>query len=376
MYSLDALHGAWVRRTAEELFALIEVSSTHRFREGVLINTVVVGYGLAGRVFHCPLLDRRKRLLLSGVVARDPGVRAEAEHAWNVKGYASLNEALEDDSVELIVIATPHDVHADQVVRTLEAGKNCVVDKVMALTSAEADLMIAARDRSRKMLSVFHNRRWDGDFLTLKAALAKGLLGKPLLFESSVVRYARPRTWRGEAGSAGTILHDWGAHLVDQALGLGLGSLRGVSCWIVPAPWPGVDSGGHGRLLLEFESGVVFQIETSRISGFEKPRWLVLGTEGCYRQFGLDPQEDALRSGNLDAAIVSPEHYANVARSSPDGGELVETLAPIPGNWDRFYENIKAHLCDGEPLEVAAEQGRAVVEILESAAADALCRSR
>src|SRR5206468_6019526 len=115
--------------------------------------------------------------------------------------------------VDLVVIATPHDSHADLTCRTLAAGKDCVVDKVMALDEAEADRMIAARDASGRMLSVFHNRRWDWDFLTLRDLLARGLLGRPFLFESAVCRHAPPRSWRGQAAIAGSILHDWGAHL-------------------------------------------------------------------------------------------------------------------------------------------------------------------
>src|SRR5687768_9861368 len=110
-----------------------------------MFRTVVVGYGLAGRHFHCPLIRRQPALPLHGVVARDPSVRAEAVADWGVKGFAHLDEALDDQEVDLVVIATPHDTHADLVVRTLQAGKACVVDKVMALSEAEADLMIAAR---------------------------------------------------------------------------------------------------------------------------------------------------------------------------------------------------------------------------------------
>src|SRR5262245_55970039 len=110
-----------------------------------MIKTVVVGHGLAGRQFHCPLIQRQRDLGLFGVVARDPKNRAEAESLWQARGYASLDAALHDPEVELIVIATPHDTHADMAVRALEAGKHCVVDKVVALCSADADRMIAAR---------------------------------------------------------------------------------------------------------------------------------------------------------------------------------------------------------------------------------------
>src|SRR5262249_24144517 len=151
-------------------------------------------------------------------------IRREALAMWGegVRGYASLDEALGDPAVELVVIATPHHSHAELAVRALEASKHCVVDKVMALSTADADQMIAARNRSGCILSVFHNRRWDWDFATVKAVLAQGRLGRVLLFESSVCRHARPRGWRGSVRAAGTILHDWGAHLVDQAFCLGL----------------------------------------------------------------------------------------------------------------------------------------------------------
>ncbi|HKI20991.1 MAG TPA: Gfo/Idh/MocA family oxidoreductase, partial [Isosphaeraceae bacterium] len=256
-----------------------------------MLPTVVVGHGLAGRYFHCPLIRREPRLALYGIVARDPAVRAEAVSTWGkgVRGFAHLDEALADPAVELVVIATPHDSHAELCVRTLQAGKHCVVDKVMALSTSEADAMIAARDRSGRMLSVFHNRRWDWDYVTVKQVLERNRMGRPLVFESSVCRYAPPRTWRGHLGSAGTILHDWGAHLVDQALQLGLGPCRRLTAWLIPAPWAGVDSGGHGRIVMEFDgdssdSGgpVLFQIENSRVCRIDRPRWWIVGTDGSF----------------------------------------------------------------------------------------------
>src|SRR5205814_700503 len=138
-------------------------------------------------------------------------------------------------------------------------------------SAAVADRMIAARDRSGRMLSVFQNRRWDWDFLTLQRVVSSGMIGRPLLFESSVCRYAPPRSWRGQARAAGTILHDWGAHLIDQAFGLGLGRCRRLSAWITPAPWPGVETGGHGRIVMEFYDAI-FQIETSRVCRLDRPR--------------------------------------------------------------------------------------------------------
>ena len=331
-----------------------------------MIPTAIVGYGLAGRAIHAPLIRRQPGLSLRGVVARDPAIRAEAVSTLGVKGYAHLDDALADPDVRLVVIATPHDTHADLVVRTLEAGKDCVVDKVMALTTAEADRMIAARDATGRMLSVFHNRRWDWDFQTLKAVLERGAVGRPLLVENSVCRHSPPRTWRGRAAEAGTILHDWGAHLVDQALQLGLGPCRRLSAWIIPGPWDGVDSGGHGRIVLEFD-GALFQAETSRICRLDRPRWTVLGTAGGLVKYGVDPQEDALRAGDLDRAQESPAHRFTL-RAEAEGGVAESTVETVrsPG-WDAYYANIADHLAGRAPLAVTAEDGREVVRILEAA---------
>lgn len=333
-----------------------------------MIPTVVVGHGLAGRAFHGPLIRRQPGLRLHGIVARDPGVREQAVTHWGdgVRGYAHLDEALADPAVELVVIATPHDSHAELAVRSLDAGKHCVVDKVMALSTQECDRMIAASVRSGRMLSVFHNRRWDWDYATIKQVVASGAIGRPLLFESAVCRASAPRGWRGRAAAAGTILHDWGAHLVDQALQLGLGPCRRLAAWLMPGPWEGTDSGGHGRIVLEFDD-VLFQVETSRVCRIDRPRWWIVGTDGGFVKFGIDPQEDALRAGDIDAAAEPPRH-AGTLRQSGEDGAIVETSIPtVRAHWDEYYRNIAEHLAGRAPLAVTAEQGREVVRVLDAA---------
>jgi scyllo-inositol 2-dehydrogenase (NADP+) len=331
-----------------------------------MTNAVVVGHGLAGRYFHCPLIRRQPGLNLLGVVARDPVARDAATAFWGVRGYASLNDALADPEVELIVVATPHDTHVDLAVRSLEAGRHCVVDKVMALSEADADRMIAARDASDRMLSVFHNRRWDWDFLTVQSVLEKGDLGRPLLVESGVCRYSPPRTWRGRSSAAGTILHDWGAHLVDQALRLKFGRCLRLSAWTIPAPWSGVDSGGHGRISMQFENGTIVEIETSRICPVERPRWSILGTSGALRKFGVDPQEDALRRDNLDSAIEPSAHRVQVTQNG-DAKTAWLDVDPVRGSWDSYYANIADHLAGRAALAVSAEEAREVVRVLDAA---------
>ncbi|MHC5540626.1 Gfo/Idh/MocA family protein, partial [Singulisphaera rosea] len=181
-----------------------------------------------------------------------------------------------------------------------------------------------------------------------------------------VCRFAPPRSWLGRAELAGTILHDWGAHLIDQALNLGLGPCRRVSAWILPAPWPGVDSGGHGRLVLEFDN-TLFHVETSRVSVLERPRWWILGTEGGFTKYGVDPQEEALRAGDIDAAAEKHPHQGTLTRIDANGSRHETPVETTRGHWDSYYANIADHLNNGVPLAVTAEQARDVVRILEAA---------
>jgi scyllo-inositol 2-dehydrogenase (NADP+) len=187
-----------------------------------------------------------------------------------------------------------------------------------------------------------------------------------LLVESAVCRYAVPRTWRGDLAAAGTILHDWGAHLVDQALQLGLGHCLRLTAWLIEAPWQGVTTGGHGRILLDFGSTLV-QVETSRVCRLDRPRWWVVGSGGGFAKFGLDPQEEALREGDLDRAREAPDLRGILRTEAPGGGVSEQVVPTERGSWDAFYGSIADHLEQGTPLAVTAEQAREVVRILEAA---------
>ena len=322
-----------------------------------MIDTVVVGHGLAGRSFHCPLIRRQPGLRLHGVVARDPQVRAEADaHLGRAGASPASTRRWPIPAVRLVVIATPHDTHAELAVRALEAGKDCVVDKVMALSTGRG------RPDDRRP------RRLGPDALGLpQPALGlglpdpqgrpgAGLIGRPLLFESAVCRYAAPRAWRGQAATAGTILHDWGAHLVDQALQLGLGPCRRLSAWLTPAPWPGVDSGGHGRIVMEFDDVAVPGRDQPRLPARPARAGGSSGTDGRVRQVRRRPpgrRPPRRRPRRAPRARRTPRpapHARPMARSSR------RTSRPSAGSWDAYYANIADHLKAGAPLAVTAEQ--------------------
>ncbi len=282
-------------------------------------------------------------------------------------GYAELDEALADPEVQFVVIATPHDTHAELAVRALDSGRHCVVDKVMALTTADADRMIAARDRSGCMLSVFHNRRWDWDYLTVKEALSQGILGRPLLDRELGLP---PRSAPELARSGPVRRHD--------PARLGRASRR---------PGPSARSGpvppAH-RLALARSLGKRRQrrprADRARVRRRpfpdriepdlpDRPPPLVdRRHRGGFVKYGIDPQEDALRAGDIDRAAEPPE-FEGILRRADSAGQTVEIpLADRPGPLGQLTTQYRRCTSKASsPLAVTAEQAREVVRLLEAA---------
>ena len=162
-----------------------------------MVNTAVIGYGYAGRAFHTYLVGLADGLNLYAIATRDAERREAAREAYpNVQMYQTIDEVIADDAVDLVVLATPHDTHAELSIKAMDAGKHVVTDKIMAMNTAEADEMIAASERNNVLLSVFHNRRWDWDYNTVRKIIDDGLLGTPYLFQVAIMRYGPPRGWR------------------------------------------------------------------------------------------------------------------------------------------------------------------------------------
>ncbi len=329
------------------------------------IKTAVVGYGYAGQKFHSYLISLTPGLELYAVSTRNPERRAQAEADYGVKTYASLDALLQDAEVELVVIVTPHDTHRDLCVQTMDAGKHCVVDKALCLTQKEADDMIAARDRNGVLFSVFHNRRWDGDFLTVKKVKETGLLGDWFAVESTVFGYGPAKRWRAVKAQVGGQLYDWGAHLVDQALLLADSKPKRVWCHARPVVWD-MDVDSYAKCVIEFEDGLCYTVELSRAARIPKPRWMVQGARGTLVKMGLDPQEAAMRAGDIDAAVNPPHERARVV-TDVNGIVSEMLLETIPGRWRNYYENIADVLLNGAELAVTAEEAAEVVRVVEAA---------
>jgi scyllo-inositol 2-dehydrogenase (NADP+) len=317
----------------------------------------ILGYGFAGRGFHARLVTRVPALTLAAVAARSAEKREQALADGVPQAFESLEAML--PHVDLVVLATPHDTHRDQALAAMRAGKHVVIDKPMCLATADADRLLAARDEAGVLLSVFHNRRWDWDYLTVRQALAEGWLGHPYLIEAAVLRYKPPRGWRADAEHGGGLIWDWGAHLVDQALQVATAPLVDVSCEVQRRHW-GAGAGSWARLQLRFEDGLLYAIEIGNLATILKPRWYVLGEAGALRKEGLDPQEPALLAGTEPAE--RPEERALI--KTPEFERVIDSLR---GDWADFYRNVADALAGKAALAVTGEQARQVVAVLEAA---------
>ncbi|MCC2671393.1 MAG: iolW 1 [Armatimonadetes bacterium] len=330
--------------------------STHPIRVGIL------GYGFAGRDFHAYLLTHEPRLRLAAVATRDPGRRAQAEADYGVRTFGTLEELLAADAVDLVILATPHAGHAEQAVTVMDAGKHCVCDKVMCLSVEEADRMIAARDRNGVLFSVFQNRRWDGDYLTIQEVLRSNLIGRPRLFEVSIWRYGAPRSWRSRKSEVGTIMHDWGAHFLDQMFQLVPGQVVSVTAR-AQYDWPAMDVESYVGVDIRFADDTFYRLELSNRARIGKPHWYVLGESGALTKEGTDSQEAAMIRKDIRSAREDPAHFARVITET--AGTLAEMrLQTLPGDWTAYYRNIADVLAGEAELAIRPEEARRGVILL------------
>lgn len=330
-----------------------------------VIRTGIVGYGLAGRFFHAYLVSRTEGLKLAAVASRDPERRTQAHRDWSVDTHETLTDLLSDDGIQLIILATPHHTHASQAIEAMEAGRHVVVDKVMCMSAAEANEMIAVSRRRGVMLSVFHNRRWDWGYLTVRKAVDDGLLGETFLVERAVHRFRASRGWRTSRAESGGLLYDWGAHLVDQGLQLLPGRPAAVHCKGHKYRWEG-DIEDHVTCTLYFDNGAEYRMEISNLSPISKPHWYVLGTRGALVKTGLDPQEDWMKKGRIEDAVEAPEDRVRVT-AERDGAVKEMILDPVKGSWVDYYRNIAAVLNEGAELAVQPREMLELMKVLDAA---------
>lgn len=337
----------------------------------------LIGYGLAGSAFHAPLIDATPGLTLAAVVTSDEIRAAEINSRYPEARVLPDAETLwaQADTLDLVVIATPNAQHAPLAHAALATGLAVVVDKPLASSYAEAGALIEDATARGLDFTVFHNRRWDADFLTLRRLLDEDALGPVRRFESRFERW-RPEAkpgWRRAADprDAGGLLFDLGSHLIDQAIQL-FGDVRHVYAELDPR-YAGSEVDDDSFVALTHVSGVRSQLWMSSVAAQSGPRFRVLGDRAAYVKYGLDPQEAALREG------VSPDAEGFGEEDEHAWGQIGATREARPvrsetGRYMAFYEGVAAMLRDGAPPPVDpadALQGLSVIEAAQQSAADA-----
>jgi predicted dehydrogenase len=330
----------------------------------------LVGYGLAGESFHAPFIAVTPELRLSFIVTANPDRQRAAARAHPgatvVESTARLWERARD--LDLIVIASPNRTHAPLALEALAHQIHVVVDKPFATSVREARALVDEANRRERVLTVFQNRRWDGDFLTLRRLLAEQTLGAPHRFESRFERWRpTPRdNWRerGTPEDAGGLLFDLGSHLIDQALVL-FGAARHVYAEL-DRRRPGVQVDDDSFLALTHANGVRSHLFMSAVTAQVGPRFRLLGSRAAYVKWGLDPQEAKLRDGQ------SPDRDGFGDDPQSQWGTLGagDEIAPIPterGVYRRFYESLVDALRGVAPPPVNPSDAIATLAVIEAA---------
>ncbi|MFF8903458.1 Gfo/Idh/MocA family oxidoreductase [Streptomyces olivaceoviridis] len=336
----------------------------------------LIGYGLAGSVFHAPLIAATEGLALDTVVTSQPERQQQARAEFPDVRIAATAEELfgRADDLDLIVVASPNKTHVPLATAALKAGLPVVVDKPVAGTAAEARELAALAEERGLLLSVFQNRRWDNDFLTIRRLLADGELGDAWRFESRFERW-RPQLkggWResGDPAEIGGLLYDLGSHVVDQALVL-FGPVTEVYAES-DVRRPGAQADDDTFIALTHASGVRSHLYVSATTAQLGPRFRVLGSRAGFVKYGLDPQEAALREGSRpgstpDWGAEDQSLWGRVGSGeSPltGGGTPVPTL---PGDYPAYYAAVAAALRGAGPNPVTALEAAAALDVLEAA---------
>ena len=329
----------------------------------VVLNVGLVGYGFAGRVFHAPVIRAVEGLRLTTIVRRhgtpDPPYAG-------VEVVPSVNELL-TRAIDLVVVATPNPSHHPIAKQCLLAGRHVVVDKPFTTTVAEAEELLRLGKRQRRVISAYQNRRYIGDFVTLRQLLSEGALGPVRIFESHFDRYRpelRPGAWREQPQPGSGVWFDLGSHLLDQALLL-FGVPEAVSADI-RVEREGATADDAFDVMLHYPHSRAL-LRASMLAVSPGPTFAVHGTKGSFIKYGIDPQEEALKSGHTpdeshwDSEPV--EMYGTL--TTPEGTRTVPT---IPSSFTQYYENIRDAILGKAQPAVPPEQVLNVMRGLELAA--------
>jgi predicted dehydrogenase len=333
-----------------------------------IIPVGLVGFGIAGRTFHAPVIRAVPGLHLTCIVQRTGD--SAVEKYPDVRVVRNIDQLLADKGIRLVVIATPNDSHFELAKQCLLSGRDVVVDKPFTNTFREAQELDQLARSEGCLLSVYQNRRWDGDFLTVRKLIGSGTLGRLALFESHYDRYRlarRPSQWREAAGPGSGVLFDLGPHLVDQALLL-FGMPEAIAADVRIEREDAVVDDAFD-ILLRYPKLTVL-LRATMLALTPGPRFILNGTLGSYIKHGMDPQEDALKAGaqpGIPGWGEEDETHWGTLTLAGENGPVRRPVRTEPGDYREFYANVRDAMLFETPLAVTAQHAAQVIRLLELA---------
>ncbi len=334
-------------------------------------RTIIVGiasFGMSGRIFHAPLLTYHKNFKIKRIIER---AKNEAQKLYpNVVVSRSFEDLLQDNEIELIVVNTPDQSHFEYAKKCLDAGKHVIVEKPFTQTVEQGKSLIALARQKEKILTVFQNRRWDGDFLTVQRVVKEQMLGRLVEYEAHFDRYknlVQTDSWKEQSAAGTGILFNLGSHMIDQALVL-FGMPEAVTAHLKIMRIGGeVDDWYDIKL---HYPNVNVALKASLLVKEPGPRYILHGTSGSFLKWGLDPQEEALKQGqnpNDPNWGKEPKEWWGLLNIEKENKRLREKYETLPGNYCAFYDNIYDHIVHGKELVVKPEEALNVIRIIDAA---------
>lgn len=335
------------------------------------INVGLIGFGMAGRIFHAPTINCVKGLkLLSIRETKEPNISTIKERYPQTAIVDHTNEIFNNEAIDLVIIATPNTTHYALAKEALQACKHVVVDKPFTVRSEEATELIQLAQQQNKIITAYQNRRWDSDFKTVQKVIESGVLGRLVECEIHYDRFRntlRPNTWKEDEHAGTGMLYDLGSHLIDQAQTL-FGVPRSVTADLR------IQRDG-GRIIDNFElilgyDSLKVSLKGSMLVKEPLPRYILLGNNGSFVKYGLDVQEEALNTGYIPGADnwgEEPECIWGTINTEFNGIEFRGRVKSEKGNYVAYYENVYRAIVGEEELIVKPEQARNTIRIIELA---------
>lgn len=336
------------------------------------IKTALIGFGMSGRIFHAPILSSLKEFELCKIYTKNKEAISIVDNIYkNTEIVIDLMDIYEDRDIELVIIATPNAMHFDLSKKALLAGKHVLVEKPFTVSSKEAEELISLSQAQKKVISVYHNRRWDSDFLTIKKIIEKNMLGNLVEYESHFDRFrskCKENAWREENVAGAGILYDLGSHLIDQAL-----CLFGLPNEIyadIRTQRSDAKIDDNFEILMYYDKLKVI-LKSGMLVKQELPHFILLGDKGSFIKYGMDIQEQDLKQGKI------PKHESEWGKEPESLWGTIDTeldevcikgkVKSEAGDYREIYLNLFKSITKGEKLEVSANQAMNTIRIIELA---------